>query len=124
MKVLKANTDFNRAFDIEPKIGDIFLIKQSIATGWANLSIITRVTKTQVELEVINIVPTEESNRFGTKNGLKDRTDGFFANWAFRKKVLIGKKFKFFKDSCVSVGSSNDWNPLVLAELNNTMLKH
>ncbi len=119
MKVLKANTDFNRAFDITPSLGEEFLIKQSIATGWAKLAKVIRITKTQVELEVINIIPTEECNRFGIKNGLNDRFEGFFKDWAFRKKSFIGEKIKFFKDSCVSVGSTNNWNPTVLAEITN-----
>lgn len=117
MKVLKAGFDFVRAFEINPSIGQEMLIKQSVATGWAKLAKVTKVTKTQVELEVLNIIPTEESNKFGTKNGLKDRTDGFFMNWAARKKAFIGEKQKFFKESCVMVGCSNDWNPAVLAEL-------
>lgn len=117
MKVLKAGLDFVRVSKINPNIGQEMLIKQSVATGWAKLAKVTKVTKTQVELEVVNLIPTEESNKFGTKNGFKDRCEGFFKEWAFRKKVAVGKKHKFFKDSCVMVGCSNDWNPLVLAEL-------
>ena len=117
MKVLKAGIDFSAAVNINPTIGQHFLIKQSIATGWASLVKVTRVLSTQVEVEIINVIPTEESNKFGVKNGLKDRFNGFFKHWAFRKKVNIGTKHKFFKDSCVSVGSLNDWNPSILAKL-------
>lgn len=119
MKVLVAGKDFVRAEKISPKVGEKFLIKQSIATGWGHLAKVTRVTKTQVEVEVVNLVPTEETNRFGTKNGLKDRHQGFFEVWCWRKKASVGKKFKFFKDSCVMVGDSENWNPCVLTKLLN-----
>lgn len=118
MKVLKAGIDFIRTTDVDPQIGQEFLIKQSIATGWAKRAKVIRVTPTQVELEVTNLIPTEESNKFGTKNGLKDRREGFFADWAFRKKAIIGKKFKFFKDTCIMVGDTNAWNPSTLIQLN------
>lgn len=117
MRVLKAGVDFIAAANINPTIGQEFLIKQSIATGWASLVKVTRVLSTQIEVEIINVTPTEESNRFGVKNGLKDRFEGFFEHWAFRKKVNIGTKHKFFKNTGVLVGSSNDWNPTILAEL-------
>jgi hypothetical protein len=120
MKVLKAGIDFSRASNINPALGDTFLIKQAIATGWGKLARVTRITKTQVELEVINVIPTEETNKFGTKNGMNDRFDGFFHDWAFRKKVQAGKKFKFFRDNGISVGDTDSWNPTVLCEFNNS----
>ena len=70
-----------------------------------------------VEVEVMNIVPTEESNKFGTVNGLTDRSENFFGEWAFRKKVHVGKKVKFFKEIGVEVGMTDCWNPNVLAIL-------
>ena len=119
MKVLKADIDFFKAKEINAEIGQKFLIKQSRATGWAKLAQVTRLTKTQIELEIINVIPTEESNRFGVKNGFKDNRSmgGFFQDWAFRKKCLVGKKWKFFKDNGVMVGDSDNWNPSVLCEL-------
>lgn len=118
MKVLKAGIDFQRAFEIDPQVGEQFLIKSNLATGWARLARVTRVMKSQVELEVTNVIPTEESNKFGTKNGLLDRGEGFFEDWAFRKKALIGKRVKFFKESGIMVGMSSDsWRQTVLVEL-------
>ena len=116
-KVLKAGVDFQRTFSINPKIDEKFLIKSCIATGWGKLVKVIRVMKTQVEVEVINVVPTEETNRFGTKNGFKDRREGFFKDWAWRKKVNVGRKEKFFKDTCVMVGMTEDWNPSILVKL-------
>lgn len=121
MKVLKAGIDFTRASNIDAEIGQKFLIKKSIATGWGKLAKVTRITKTQIELQIINVIPTEESNRFGVKNGLVDNRfiGGFFENWAFRKKCSVGKKLKFFKENCIQVGDSENWNPLILCKLTN-----
>jgi hypothetical protein len=117
MKVLKSGIDFVRAFDINPTTGEQFLIKKAVPTGWAKLAKVTRVTKTQVEVEVINVIPTEESNKFGVKNGLKDRFVGFFKDWDEQKRFAIGKKHKFWLKDGVFVGDTNNWNPTVLAQL-------
>lgn len=119
MKVLKANQDFISLSELNLSIGQEVLIKSSIATGWASLCKVVRETKCQIEVEVINIIPTEESNRFGIKNGLKDRgtNGGFFENWAFRKKCSIGRRSKFWKDSAIRVGDSENWNPSVICEI-------
>ena len=117
MRVLKAGIDFQRAFEINPQEGENFLIKSVHPTGWAKLAKVTRVMKSQVELEIINVVPTEESNKFGTKNGLLDRHEGFFSDWCFKKKVNVGKRVKFFRESGIMVGMSDSWKPIVLVEL-------
>jgi len=119
MKVLKSGIDFKGTFGINPIIGDEFLIKQSVATGWAKLGKVTKVMKSQIELEIINVIPTEDKNAFGVKNPFANREQGFFETWATKKRIFVGKKLKFFKDSCVEVGDSNNWNKTVLAEIIN-----
>lgn len=125
MKALKAGLDFFRTSDVNPTVGEKFLIKQSIATGWANLAVVTRVMRSQFELKIINVIPTEESNRFGTKNGLKDNREigGFFKEWQRNKKLRIGRKVKFFRSSGIMVGQTSNWNPDCLAELSSQGLK-
>ena len=119
MKVLKSFIDFMPIREIELEIGSKVLIKQSTASGWGRLAKVIRLTPKQVEVEVINVIPTEESNRFGTKNGLKDRGElgGFFEDWAFRKKCAIGKKEKFWKSNAQRVGETTSWNSTVLCEI-------
>jgi len=122
MKVLKSNKDFFRSSNLELNPGDKVLIKQSVATGWGKLAIVKRVMKSQVEVQVINVVPTEESNRFGTKNGLLDRSknpENFFLRWSDNKKMNVGRKMKFFIDSGVMVGDSENWNPTILTTIFN-----
>ncbi len=116
-KVLKSGIDFVRTSNIEPTIGETFLIKTSVASGWARVGKVTKITKTQIELEVIDLIPTEDSNKFGIKNHFKNRTEGFFADWCWRKKATIGQKRKFFKSSSIEVGDTNQWNPTILAQL-------
>ena len=119
MKVLKAGIDFSKASEINPQLGTEFLIKSSIATGWAKRAKVVRLTGKQVEVEVVNIIPTEETNRFGTKNGLKDRHEGFLLIGLSEKKAFVGEKMKFFKESCERVGDSGNWNPAILCEILN-----
>jgi hypothetical protein len=122
MKVLQANKDFFRSTNFQLNPGDKVLIKQSVATGWGKLAIVKRVMKSQVEVQVINVVPTEESNRFGTKNGLLDRSknpENFFLRWAEKKNIWVGRKIKFFKDTGVMVGHSENWNPTILTTIFN-----
>ena len=118
MKVLKAGIDFSKASEINPQLGTEFLIKSSIATGWAKRAKVVRLTGKQVEVEVVNIIPTEETNRFGTKNGLKDRHEGFLLIGLSEKSICWGK-MKFFKESCERVGDSGNWNPAILCEILN-----
>jgi hypothetical protein len=119
MKVLKSGIDFKHAYGIEPKLGDSFLIKRSVATGWAYLAKVFRITPTQIELEIINVIPTEDTNKLGVKNGLTDRQVGFFQHWAEYKRNMTGKRYKFSKENGMRVGSSKEWNPLILCELIN-----
>ena len=111
VKVFKANKDFTRAFVSDVLLNEKVLIKSNFATGWGTLAKVTRILNTQIEVEIINIVPTEESNRFGTKNGWdierKENPENFFLRWAEWKKRVIGTKRKFFKETGIEVGSTN-----------------
>ena len=116
MKVLVASKDFVRAFSVD-SIGEVVLIKTSAASGWAIKAKVIRQTKTQIEVECIKWIPTEDTNRFGVKNGLKDRFEGWLGDWSWRNKVINGNKRKFWKSNFTEVGSANEWNPSVLCQL-------
>ena len=76
--------------------------------------------KSQIEVTITNVIPTIDSNRFGTKNHFENRWIGFFKDWADMKRFNKGKKRKFFIKSNTELGSSQDWNPQRIAVL----LKH
>ncbi len=111
--ILKANEDFQRVFNVDPQLGDHFLVKSLLATGWAKFGRVVRTTKTQIELSIIDIIPTEDTSKLVNINGA-DLPEGFLED---RKTALIGKKEKFFKKSGVEVGASNHWCPDVLCEI-------
>ena len=112
MKVLKANIDFIKPINLEElKLNEKVLIKSAVATGWAKVGTVTRIMKSQIEVTVNNVIPTIDTNRFGTKNHLKNRWVGFFEDWADMKRFNKGLKWKFFIESNVEVGSTQDWNP-------------
>ena len=119
MKPLKAHIDFFFQGNLQPQKEQLFLIKQSVASGWGRLAKVKRITKTQVVLEVVNVIPTIESNKFGEKNGMTDDRDkgNFFLDWAERKKALKEKEVKFFLKSGLEVGNSNSWNTNLLCTL-------
>ena len=95
----------------------------SVASGWATIGKVTRITKTQVEVETTNIIPTWDRTKWTIKNPFKDRGEGFFENWSIRKQNAIGKKEKFFKDNSVRVGDSNEWNPRKVCSFENGLTK-
>tara|TARA_R100000742_G_C4256866_1_gene74724 strand:- start:199 stop:576 length:378 start_codon:yes stop_codon:yes gene_type:complete len=99
------------------KIEDIVLVKQTTVTGWGWLAKVIRTTKTQIEVEIINLLPTLDVCKIATVNPFKNRGEGFFEDWAWWKKQHLGRKRKFFKDTGIEVGSSNDWKPLSIAIL-------
>tara|TARA_B110001452_G_scaffold262337_1_gene262243 strand:- start:184 stop:555 length:372 start_codon:yes stop_codon:yes gene_type:complete len=116
LKLLKANEDFKNLTNLEDlKINQKVLIKSSVATGWAKVGEVSRIMKSQIEVTITNVIPTIDSNRFGTKNHFKNRWIGFFKDWAGMKKFNKGKKRKFFIESNIEVGSSEDWNPQRIA---------
>ncbi len=120
MKNLKANIDFISPLDLtDLKLNDKVLIKSSIATGWAKVGIVKRIMKKQIEVETINVIPTIDTNRFGTKNHFSNRWIGFFEDWANMKRFNKGRKRKFFIESNIEVGFSNEWNPSRIAILTN-----
>ena len=115
---LKSGQDFKSPFDLKDlKINDIVLTKQSVATGWAEVVKVVRITKTQIEVETINLIPTIDHFKWGIKNPFKNRGKGFFQFWSERKKILKGNKRKFFINSNIEVGSSSDWNPKRIATI-------
>ena len=116
---LKSGQDFTRPFDLNDlKINQIVLAKLSIASGWASVVKVVRIMKTQIEVETINVIPTIDHFKWGVKNPFKNRREGFFEDWAWRKKISKGRKRKFFIKNNVEVGSSDDWNPSRIAIIN------
>ena len=118
--LLESGVDFIRPQDLSTlKVGDKVLTKKSIATGWARVGVVTRIMKTQIEVEITNVIPTIDHNRFGTKNPfVNDRLKGdFFTHWSDLKKAVVGKRTKFFKDGGVEVGMSSLWNSNGIAVL-------
>ena len=90
---LKSGQDFKSPFDLKDlKINDIVLTKQSVATGWAEVVKVVRITKTQIEVETINLIPTIDHFKWGIKNPFKNRGKGFFQFWSERKKILKGNR--------------------------------
>jgi len=116
MKALVANKDFSRVIGIDG-IGETVLIKSSAATGWAIKAKVVRETKTQVEVECERWIPTEDTFKWGVKNGLKDRFEGWISDWSWRNKVIKGNKRKFWRDTFQEVGDSQNWNPSILCKL-------
>tara|TARA_R100001015_G_C4610278_1_gene165636 strand:+ start:1040 stop:1426 length:387 start_codon:yes stop_codon:yes gene_type:complete len=109
---LKSGQDFISPVDLNNlKINQIVLAKSSVATGWASVVKVVRIMKTQIEVEIINVIPTIDNFKWGVKNPFENRCQGFFQFWAERKKILKGKKRKFFIENNVEVGSSDNWNP-------------
>jgi hypothetical protein len=116
---LKSGQDFTRPFDLNDlKINQIVLAKSSVASGWASVVKVVRIMKTQIEVETVNLIPTIDAFKWGVKNPFENRGEGFFQFWAERKKILKGRKLKFFIDSNVEVGSTNEWNPQTIAIIN------
>lgn len=118
-KLLKSNTDFKRLFDLnELQINNEVIIKSGAVSGWAQIGKVIRITKTQVEVITTNLIPTIDTCRIGVKNPFKNRGEGFFEDWAFSKKCVIGKKSKFFIDTNIEVGESKNWNARSLSTIN------
>jgi translation initiation factor 2 gamma subunit (eIF-2gamma) len=112
MKLLKAHKDFIKPINLKDlKLNEKVLIKSAVATGWAKVGTVTKIMKSQIEVTVTNVIPTIDSNKFGIKNHFKNRWIGFFEEWADMKRFNKGKKRKFFIESNVEVGCSQDWNP-------------
>ena len=116
--ILESGKDFTSMFNANNlEIGNEVLIKSQAASGWARVGKVVRKTKTQLEVECINVIPTKDKFRWGIKNPFVDnrKNGGFFKNWAFTKKRNIGKKHKFFIESGLGVGWTGHWNPIMLA---------
>ena len=118
MKLLKANKDFIKPHNLDHlMLNEKVLIKAATATGWAKVGLVTRIMKSQIEVTITNVIPTIDTNRFGTKNHFENRWVGFFKDWADMKRFNKGKKRKFFIESNIEVGSSQEWNPQSIAEI-------
>ena len=116
---LKSGQDFTRPFDLNDlKINQIVLAKSSVASGWASVVKVVRIMKTQIEVETINVIPTIDNFKWGVKNPFANRREGFFKDWAWRKKISKGRKRKFFIENNIEVGSSDNWNPQRIAIIN------
>ena len=118
IKILESGKDFTRTFNANDlEIGDEVMIKSMAASGWARVGKVVRKTKTQLEVECINVIPTKDVARIGIKNPFVDdrKKGGFFEDWAFNRKCNIGRKDKFFIESGLGVGWTGHWNPIMLA---------
>tara|TARA_R100001086_G_C11775839_1_gene242192 strand:- start:12 stop:404 length:393 start_codon:yes stop_codon:yes gene_type:complete len=118
--ILESNIDFKLIDDLSHlKVGNQVLIKSSIASGWAQVVNVTRIMPTQIEVETVNVIPTIDHCRWGTKNPfVNDREKGnFFAHWSWVKQANVGKKNKFFIHGGKQVGLSTEWNPRRIAEI-------
>ena len=118
IKILESGKDFTKSFWAgNLSINDKVFVKSQAVSGWAKVGKVIRIMKSQLEIEVTDFIPTKDVARIGTKNPFVDerKNGGFFEDWALSRKMCKGDKIKFFIDSGIEVGSTNEWNSRCLA---------